>query len=46
MSSSLESVNFYTTLPVSSLTTDIIEEVPADRVALTSRLVYDETLKF
>jgi hypothetical protein len=46
MSSLLESANFYTMPPVFSLATDIIEEVPADGVALTSRLVYNETLKF
>jgi hypothetical protein len=46
VSSSLESANFCTTPPVSSLATDIIEEVPADGVALTSRPVCDETLKF
>jgi hypothetical protein len=33
-------------LLVSSLTIDIIKEVPMDKVTLTSRLVYNETLKF
>jgi hypothetical protein len=45
MSSSLEFAYFCTT-PMSSLTIDIIKEVPVDGVALTSRLVYNETLKF
>ena len=46
MSSLLESINFYIILLISSLTIDIIKEVPINKVALINRLVYSEILKF